>query len=78
MLKVNSSGDGCSANWVHFCDTCKAAACTMYDHTASAYLCNSFDERVRVTNSIGLSIEHGWIYSEKARMCPQLSPARLM
>ncbi|KAK2663498.1 hypothetical protein Ddye_002072 [Dipteronia dyeriana] len=64
MLKVNSGGDGCSGNWERFCDTCKAPTCTIYNHTALAYLCNSCDERVRAANSMGLSTEHGWIYSD--------------
>ena len=44
MFKVDSIGDGYPCNWPRTCDACHAAACNLYCHTGSAYLCFSCDE----------------------------------
>lgn len=50
MFKVDSVGDGYPCNWLRTCDACHAAACNLYCHTDSAYLCFSCDECIHATN----------------------------
>lgn len=59
MLNANSSGDGGGypGNWLHICNTCKAAVSTLYCHTHLAYFCDSCDERIHVYNSMALPHE---------------------
>lgn len=46
-----SGGDG-GNNWARVCDTCRAAACTMYCKADMAYLCSSCDTRVHAANRV--------------------------
>nr|XP_023891878.1 zinc finger protein CONSTANS-LIKE 1-like [Quercus suber] len=50
MFKVDSVGDGYPCNWPRTCDACHAAACNLYCHTDSAYLCFSCDECIHAAN----------------------------
>ncbi|KAJ0048397.1 hypothetical protein Pint_16340 [Pistacia integerrima] len=61
MFKMNSGVDGYSGNWVCVCDTCKAAACTIYRHNDSAYLCSCCDEHIHAADSMALPHERVWI-----------------
>ncbi|KAK8695013.1 hypothetical protein V6N13_072555 [Hibiscus sabdariffa] len=61
MLKVSSAEDGYLNNWIHTCDSCQAAACTLYCHTDSAYLCNDCDRRIHGGNPMALSHHRVWI-----------------
>ncbi|XVF08861.1 hypothetical protein REPUB_Repub07fG0040600 [Reevesia pubescens] len=62
MLKVGSGGDGYpSNNWARSCDTCQSAACTLYCHTDSAYLCNDCDKRIHAADPMALSHQRVWI-----------------
>ncbi|GMI78179.1 CONSTANS-LIKE 2, CONSTANS-like 2, B-box domain protein 3 [Hibiscus trionum] len=61
MLKVSSAEDGYLNNWIHTCDSCQAAACTLYCHTDSAFLCNDCDKRIHGGNPMALSHHRVWI-----------------
>ncbi|XVE56732.1 hypothetical protein DITRI_Ditri04bG0034600 [Diplodiscus trichospermus] len=61
MLKVSSGEDGYPSNWVRSCDTCQAAACTLYCYTDSAYFCNDCDKRIHAANPMALSHQRVWI-----------------
>ncbi|EOY22216.1 JHL10I11.10 protein, putative isoform 1 [Theobroma cacao] len=49
------------ANWARTCDTCQAAACTLYCHTDSSYLCNDCDKRIHAANPMASSHQRVWI-----------------
>ncbi|XP_010492435.1 PREDICTED: zinc finger protein CONSTANS-LIKE 1-like [Camelina sativa] len=55
MLKEES-------NWAQVCDSCRSAACTVYCHADSAYLCTSCDAQVHAVNR--LASRH-----ERVRVC---------
>ncbi|XP_015883091.3 zinc finger protein CONSTANS-LIKE 2 [Ziziphus jujuba] len=61
MLKVDSGGEGYHGNWARICDTCQAAASTLYCHTDSAFLCSACDERIHASNSLAFPHERVWI-----------------
>ncbi|KAJ9147449.1 hypothetical protein P3X46_029611 [Hevea brasiliensis] len=64
MLKNESPGDGggCSSNnWARVCDTCRAAACTVYCRADSAYLCAGCDARVHAANRVASRHERVWV-----------------
>ncbi|OMO60905.1 Zinc finger, B-box [Corchorus capsularis] len=61
MLKVCSGGDGFPTNWARACDTCQAAACTLFCHTHAAYLCNDCDQQIHAADSMALSHQRVWI-----------------
>lgn len=61
MLKVSSGEDGYLNNWIHTCDSCQAAGCTLYCHTDSAYLCHDCDKRIHGANATALSHHRVWI-----------------
>ncbi|EOA20943.1 hypothetical protein CARUB_v10001279mg [Capsella rubella] len=55
MLKEES-------NWAQACDSCRSAACTVYCHADSAYLCTSCDAQIHAVNC--LASRH-----ERVRVC---------
>ncbi|KAE8732255.1 Zinc finger protein CONSTANS-LIKE 3 [Hibiscus syriacus] len=61
MLKENSGEDGYLNNWIHSCDSCQSAACTLFCHTDSAYLCDGCDKRIHVGNPSALLHHRVWI-----------------
>ncbi|KAB2038069.1 hypothetical protein ES319_D03G119500v1 [Gossypium barbadense] len=61
MLKVSSGEDGYLNNWIRTCDSCQAAACTLYCHTDSAYLCHGCDKHIHGDNTTALSHHRVWI-----------------
>ncbi|GLU13302.1 hypothetical protein SLE2022_299420 [Rubroshorea leprosula] len=60
-MLVSSGGDVYQSNWARACDTCKAAACTLYCHTDSAYFCNDCDQRIHAANSSALTHQRVWV-----------------
>ncbi|GKU95082.1 hypothetical protein SLEP1_g8486 [Rubroshorea leprosula] len=60
-MLVSSGGDVYLSNWARACDTCKAAACTLYCHTDSAYFCNDCDQRIHAANSSALTHQRVWV-----------------
>ena len=75
MLKEESggSGGGVVNNWARVCDTCRAAACTVYCRADSAYLCAGCDGRVHAANRV--ASRH-----ERVRVCEacERAPAALL
>ncbi|XWS36887.1 hypothetical protein CRYUN_Cryun20dG0123800 [Craigia yunnanensis] len=65
MLKEETgdvgSGDGSGNNWARVCDTCRAAACTVYCRADSAYLCAGCDARVHAANRVASRHERVWV-----------------
>ncbi|XVE54624.1 hypothetical protein DITRI_Ditri03aG0097000 [Diplodiscus trichospermus] len=61
MLKVGSAEDGYPGNWARSCDTCQAAACTLYCHTDSVYLCNDCDKQIHAANPMALPHQRVWV-----------------
>lgn len=61
MSMTGSGEDVYPSNWVRTCDTCQAAACTVYCHTDSAYLCNDCDKRIHAANPMTLLHQRVWI-----------------
>jgi hypothetical protein len=55
MLKEETTGGGKGSGgntWARVCDTCRAAACTVYCRADSAYLCTGCDARVHAANRV--------------------------
>ncbi|KAJ8775254.1 hypothetical protein K2173_020258 [Erythroxylum novogranatense] len=48
-------------NWARVCDTCRAAACTVYCKADSAYLCTGCDARVHAANRVASRHERVWV-----------------
>ncbi|KAL9343782.1 hypothetical protein Peur_064213 [Populus x canadensis] len=74
MLKEESGGSGGVVNnWARVCDTCRAAACTVYCRADSAYLCAGCDARVHAANRV--ASRH-----ERVRVCEacERAPAALL
>ncbi|KAJ6707580.1 ZINC FINGER PROTEIN CONSTANS-LIKE 1 [Salix viminalis] len=77
MLKQESGGGGGGGgggdSWARVCDTCRAAACTVYCRADSAYLCAGCDARVHAANH--LASRH-----ERVRVCEECerAPAALL
>ncbi|KAJ6960346.1 hypothetical protein D5086_030879 [Populus alba] len=71
MLKEESGGG--VNNWARVCDTCRAAACTVYCRADSAYLCAGCDARVHAANRV--ASRH-----ERVRVCEacERAPAALL
>ncbi|KAH8511198.1 hypothetical protein H0E87_008662 [Populus deltoides] len=61
MLKQESSGSGGGDNRARLCDTCRAAACTVYCRADSAYLCAGCDARVHAANRVASRHERVWV-----------------
>ncbi|XP_050226818.1 zinc finger protein CONSTANS-LIKE 2 [Mercurialis annua] len=64
MLKEEITGDGGGGggnNWARVCDTCRAAACTVYCKADSAYLCASCDARIHAANRVASRHERVWV-----------------
>lgn len=61
MLRVDSGGDGFHGSWAHICDTCQAAASTVFCQTDSAYLCSVCDGCVHASNSLAFPHDRVWI-----------------
>ncbi|CAK7335185.1 unnamed protein product [Dovyalis caffra] len=62
MLKEESTGAGGGGNnWARVCDTCHAAACTVYCRADSAYLCAGCDARVHAANRVASRHERVWV-----------------
>ena len=67
MLKEETTaggggGKGAGANtWARVCDTCRAAACTVYCRADSAYLCTTCDARVHAANRVASRHERVWV-----------------
>ncbi|KAJ9173116.1 hypothetical protein P3X46_016282 [Hevea brasiliensis] len=66
MLKNDDSSDGgggggTSNNWARVCDTCRAAACTVYCRADSAYLCAGCDASVHAANRVASRHERVWV-----------------
>ncbi|KAF9684053.1 hypothetical protein SADUNF_Sadunf04G0077600 [Salix dunnii] len=61
MLKQEISGGGGGDNWARVCDTCRAAACTVYCRADSAYLCAGCDARVHAANHLATRHERVWV-----------------
>ncbi|KAJ4846481.1 hypothetical protein Tsubulata_021642 [Turnera subulata] len=61
MLKEESSNDCGGSNWSRVCDTCRAAACTVYCKADSAYLCSGCDARVHAANRVASRHERVWV-----------------
>ena len=64
MSKVDSIGDGYTCNWPCTCDACHAAACTLYCHTDSAYLCIGCDQCIHAAIPPALPDHRVWICTE--------------
>ncbi|KAI4352319.1 hypothetical protein L6164_006583 [Bauhinia variegata] len=63
MLKQEGGGDGdggCN-NGPHICDSCRAAACTVYCRADSAYLCVSCDGHIHAANRVASRHERVWV-----------------
>ncbi|XP_027358917.1 zinc finger protein CONSTANS-LIKE 2-like [Abrus precatorius] len=63
MLKegtANNSGGG-TTNWSRVCDTCRSAACIVYCHADSAYLCSTCDARIHAANRVASRHERVWV-----------------
>ncbi|KAJ0042443.1 hypothetical protein Pint_18881 [Pistacia integerrima] len=52
MMKEESNNDGGGNSWARVCDTCRAAACTVYCKADMAYLCAGCDARVHAANRV--------------------------
>uniref|UniRef100_A0A6N2LY19 Uncharacterized protein n=1 Tax=Salix viminalis TaxID=40686 RepID=A0A6N2LY19_SALVM len=53
VTKEDGGGGGRGVNnWARVCDTCRAAACTVYCQADSAYLCTGCDARVHAANRV--------------------------
>uniref|UniRef100_A0A2P2JUI0 CONSTANS-like protein CO1 n=1 Tax=Rhizophora mucronata TaxID=61149 RepID=A0A2P2JUI0_RHIMU len=64
MLKEEDRGDGDGRavnNWARMCDTCRAAACTVYCRADSAYLCADCDASVHAANRVASRHERVWV-----------------
>ncbi|OAY60362.1 zinc finger protein CONSTANS-LIKE 2 [Manihot esculenta] len=67
MLKNENASDGggggggTSNNWARVCDTCRAAACTVYCRADSVYLCAGCDARVHAANRVASQHERVWV-----------------
>lgn len=67
MLKNENASDGggggggTSNNWARVCDTCRAAACTVYCRADSLYLCAGCDARVHAANRAASRHERVWV-----------------
>ncbi|XP_044504710.1 zinc finger protein CONSTANS-LIKE 2-like [Mangifera indica] len=51
-MKQESQNDGGGNSWARVCDTCRAAACTVYCKADMAYLCAGCDARVHAANRV--------------------------
>lgn len=58
MLKEERGGGN---SWARVCDTCRAAACTVYCRADSAYLCAGCDARVHAANRVASRHERVWV-----------------
>ncbi|KAM7268831.1 hypothetical protein ACFE04_010997 [Oxalis oulophora] len=67
MLKQETSsttttdGGGTNNNWARVCDTCHAAACTVYCQADAAYLCASCDARIHAANKVASRHQRVWM-----------------
>ncbi|KAF8389863.1 hypothetical protein HHK36_024380 [Tetracentron sinense] len=61
MLKKELSSSGAGNGWARMCDTCRAAACTVYCRADSAYLCTGCDARIHATNGVAWRHERVWV-----------------
>lgn len=59
MMKEESGS--AANNWARVCDTCRAAACTVYCRADSAYLCSGCDARVHAANRVASRHERVWV-----------------
>ncbi|KDP24338.1 hypothetical protein JCGZ_25634 [Jatropha curcas] len=57
----NDGGNGGGNNWARVCDTCRAAACTVYCKADAAYLCAGCDARVHAANRVASRHERVWV-----------------
>nr|QBQ57661.1 CO [Eriobotrya deflexa] len=62
MLKEDqSNGTATANNWARVCDTCRAAACTVYCRADSAYLCSGCDATIHAANPVASRHERVWV-----------------
>ncbi|PON58026.1 Zinc finger-domain containing protein [Parasponia andersonii] len=65
MMKAETpgavSGAGGAKVWARVCDTCRAAACTVYCRADSAYLCAGCDARIHAANRVASRHERVWV-----------------
>ncbi|EEF29491.1 zinc finger protein CONSTANS-LIKE 2 [Ricinus communis] len=61
MLKEENTGGGGGNNWARVCDTCRAAACTVYCKADSAYLCATCDARIHAANRVASRHGRVWV-----------------
>ncbi|KAB2634042.1 COL domain class transcription factor [Pyrus ussuriensis x Pyrus communis] len=62
MLKEDqSNGTATANNWARVCDTCRAAACTVYCRADSAYLCSGCDATIHAANRLASRHERVWV-----------------
>ncbi|KAF4348094.1 hypothetical protein F8388_010056 [Cannabis sativa] len=66
MMKDETTGSGPGGGggtkaWARVCDTCRAAACTVYCRADSAYLCSGCDARIHAANRVASRHERVWV-----------------
>lgn len=67
MMKDETTGAGGGGGgagtkaWARVCDTCRAAACTVYCRADSAYLCAGCDARIHAANRVASRHERVWV-----------------
>lgn len=60
--EAGAGGGGGETNaWARVCDTCRAAACTVYCRADSAYLCAGCDARIHAANRVASRHERVWV-----------------
>ncbi|GAY46249.1 hypothetical protein CUMW_095520 [Citrus unshiu] len=61
MKEESNDGSGGGNSWARVCDTCRAAACTVYCKADMAYLCSACDSRVHVANRVAFRHERVFV-----------------